>query len=56
MTNLKKAVRLVDLAFVYDAAEVEHGAHVLQAVCRKDSITVLVASLPAWVETLLAAE
>jgi predicted ABC-type ATPase len=56
MANLKKAVRLANLAFIYDAAEVERGAHVLQAVCRKDSITLLVASLPPWVAALRATE
>jgi len=29
MANLKIAVRLADLAFVYDAVEVEQGAHLL---------------------------
>ena len=33
MANLKKAVRLADLAFVYESAEVERGAHLLVAMC-----------------------
>lgn len=35
MANLKKAVRKADLAFVYNAAEVAQGGHVLAAVCEK---------------------
>lgn len=56
MANLKKAVRRADLAFVYDAAEVERGAHVLVAMCEKERTTLLVKKLPAWVATLLAAD
>lgn len=53
MANLKKAVRLADLAFVYDAAEVEQGAHLLVAMCEREKTTLLVAELPLWVQTLL---
>jgi predicted ABC-type ATPase len=53
MANLKKAVRLADLAFVYDAAEVERGAHLLVAMCERERTTLLVAEPPSWVRTLL---
>jgi hypothetical protein len=53
MANLKKAVRLADLAFVYDAAEVAQGAHLLVAMCEKEQTTWLVPELPLWVRTLL---
>ena len=54
MANLKKAVRLADLAFVYDAAEAEQGAHLLVAMCEKEKTTLLVAEPMLWVERLLA--
>ena len=53
MANLKKAVRLADLAFVYDAAEVERGAHLLVAMCERERTTLLVPEQPIWVRTLL---
>lgn len=56
MANLRKAVRLVDLAFVYDAAEVEQGGHTLVALCRGEQTTQLAAKLPLWVTTLLAGD
>jgi predicted ABC-type ATPase len=53
MTNLKKAVRLADLTLIYDAAEVEQGAHLLVAMCEKEQTTLLVTEPPRWVRTLL---
>ena len=53
MANLKKAVRLVDLAFIYDAAEVEQGAHLLVAMCEREQTTLLVTEQPIWVLKLL---
>ena len=53
MANLKKAVRLADLAFVYDAAEVERGAHLLVAMCEKSKTTVLVEKPVPWAVALL---
>ena len=52
MANLKKAVRLADLVFVYDAAEVERGAHLLVAMCEREKTTLLVAEPPPWVQIL----
>jgi predicted ABC-type ATPase len=52
MANLKKAVRLADLAFVYDAVEVEQGAHLLVALCEKEQINLL-AKAPMWVQSML---
>ena len=54
MANLKKAVRLADLAFVYDAAEVERGAHLLVAMCERERTTLLVKEPALWVQTVLA--
>lgn len=56
MANLKQAVRLADLAFVYDAAEVEQGAHLLVALCEKEQTTLLASKLPRWATTMLATE
>ncbi len=54
MANLKKAVRVADLAFVYDGAEVERGAPTLLAVCKPEETTLLVKKLPPWAAVLLA--
>ncbi|MDQ3271496.1 MAG: zeta toxin family protein, partial [Pseudomonadota bacterium] len=56
MTNLRKAVRLADLAFVYDGAEVERGAPTLVAVCKAGQTTVLVKKLPPWAAAMLATD
>jgi predicted ABC-type ATPase len=58
MANLRKAVRLADLAFVYDGAEVERGAPTptLVAVCKAGQTTVLVKKLPPWAAAMLATD
>ena len=53
MANLKKAVRLADLAFIYDAVQTEQEAHVLTAMCEKTQTSLLVSKPPAWVDMLL---
>lgn len=53
MANLKLAVRLADLAFVYDAVDIEQGGHELVAVCEKELTTLLVDQLPPWAVTML---
>ena len=53
MANLTEAVRLADLAFVYDSAEVAQGAHLLLALCEKEQTTLLTSTLPLWAATLL---
>lgn len=53
MTNLKIAVRLADLAFVYDSPEVGQGAHLLVAMCEKKQTSLLVEKPPAWVGLML---
>ena len=55
MANLNKAVRLSDLAFLYDAVEVDRGAHLLIALCEKEKTTLLVNDLPSWVAVMLEA-
>ena len=54
MANLKLAVRLADMAFVYDAVNVEHGAHALVALCEKEQTAVLADTLPTWAAVMLA--
>jgi len=56
MTYLAQAVRIADLVFLYDAIEVEQGAHQLVALCEKAQTTVLVDALPRWATTMLAAK
>ena len=56
MTYLAQAVRIADLAFLYDAVEVEQGAHQLVALCERARTTVLVDELPRWATTMLAAK
>lgn len=56
MAHLGQAVRLADLAFLYDAAEVEQGAHRLVALCERAQTTVLVDELPRWAGAMLAAK
>ena len=56
MANLKKAVRLADLAFVYDAVETGGGAHLLVAVCEKENTNLHSTTIPRWLQTLLAKE
>ena len=53
MANLKIAVRSADLAFVYDAVEVNRGAHLLVAMCEKEQTSMLVNKPPAWVDLML---
>jgi predicted ABC-type ATPase len=53
MVNLKLAVRLADLAFVYDAVDIEQGGHRLVAFCEKEQTTLLVDQLPPWAVTML---
>jgi len=54
MAHLKKAVRMADLAFVYNAAEVEQGGHVLVAICEKNKTTKLVGAMPDWATAMLS--
>jgi predicted ABC-type ATPase len=56
MANLKKAVRLADLAVVYDGAEVERGAPTLVAVCKAGQTTVLLKKLPPWAAVMLTTD
>ena len=53
MANLKTAVRMADLAFIYDAVEAGQGAHQLVALCERDQTSVLVTSVPLWATTML---
>ena len=53
MVNLKQAVRLADLVFVYDAVDIEHGGHELVALCEREQTTLLDDQLPPWALTML---
>lgn len=54
MTNLKTAVRVADIAFIFDAVEAEHGAHRLVALCEREQTTLLADKPPPWVVAMLA--
>lgn len=44
MANLKIAVQLADIAFIYDAPEVGQGAYLLVAMCEKEQTSLLAKS------------
>ena len=54
MANLKTAVRLADLTFVFDAVESEQGAHRLVALCELEQTTMVADNPPIWVTAMLA--
>lgn len=54
MANLKKAMPMVDLAFVYDAVDIEQGGHRLVALCERGQPPQLQDRLPHWAATLLS--
>lgn len=53
MTNLKTAVRVADIAFIFDSVEAEHGAHRLVALCEREQTTLLADKPPTWVTAML---
>ncbi len=53
MANLKTAVRLADLVFVFDAVEAEQGAHRLVVLCEREQTTFLADKLPQWITAML---
>ena len=56
LAYLGQAVRIADLAFLYDAADVTQGAHNLVALCEKKQTTLMTDELPRWAATMLAAK
>ena len=56
MANLRTAVRLADLAFVFDAVEVEQGSHRLVALCEREQTTLMADKQPRWVVAMLATD
>jgi len=56
MANLKTAVRLADLTFVFDAVEAEQGAHRLVALCEREQTTLMADKPSAWVTAMLATD
>ncbi len=53
LANLSVAVRLADLAILYDSVDVEHGVPLLGAVCMGKRTMLLVPKLPRWMATML---
>ena len=56
LAYLAQAVRIADLAFLYDAVDVTQGAHNLVALCEKKQTTLMTDELPCWAATMLAAK
>lgn len=54
LANLTVAVRLVDVAILYDSETVSPGTHRAVAICRRDWIEKKVDPLPAWAERVLS--
>ena len=53
LANLGTAVRLADMALLYDSQDVAPGTHALVATCRSDTTRVLCQPLPAWAAGVL---
>ena len=56
LVNLKMAVRLADLAILYDSEAVSPGTHRAVAICRRDWTEQKVSPLPAWAHNVLSEE
>ncbi len=55
MENLAQAVRLADVAYLYDAMEVAEGGPRLVAIRTATATTALVVAMPAWAQHMLGA-
>lgn len=56
MALLAQAVRQADVAYLYDAVDVQDGGPQLVAVCSAGASTPVVTPLPAWVRAMLGAQ
>ncbi len=53
LTHLAQAVQLADVAYVYDARDIEDGGPWLAAICAQGQVVQRFEPLPPWVQTLL---
>ena len=53
LANLAVAVRLADVAILYDSEVVSPGTHSVVAICRRDWTEERVSPLPGWARTVL---
>ena len=53
LANLAVAVRLADVAILYDSEAVSSGTHKMVAICRRDWTEEKVSPLPAWATSVL---
>ena len=53
LANLALAVRRADVAFLYDAQDIEPGTHRMVAWCRQAQTSLQVKTLPRWVVQVL---
>jgi predicted ABC-type ATPase len=54
LANLSVAVRLADVAILYDSEAVSPGTHRIVAICRRDWTEETISPLPAWALTILS--
>jgi predicted ABC-type ATPase len=54
LANLAVAVRLADLAILYDSEAVSSGTHRMVAICRRDWTDEKVSPLPLWAKAVLS--
>lgn len=55
LANLAVAVRLADVAILYDSEAVSPGTHKMVAICRRDWTEGKVGPLPSWAKSVLNA-
>jgi predicted ABC-type ATPase len=53
LANLSVAVRLADVAILYDSEPVSPGTHKMAAICRRDWTEETVSPLPGWAKKVL---
>lgn len=51
--NLSKAVRLANVAYLYESREIEAGGPYLVAMCQGGQVTEFVEPLPQWARLVL---
>ena len=54
LANLAVAVRLADVAILYDSEAVSPGTHKAVAICRRDRTDEMVSPLPVWAKKVLS--
>ena len=53
LDNLRTAVRLATVAYLYESREIPAGGPQLVAICQREQVTRFVEPLPQWAERML---